>query len=99
MLRSFSAEAHLSNLEQASKQVLDAAGQGILPTTLKGRFTLTGYVALSLVRTPQGKKYIDRAALNHAVQAIQDLLSDPIRHAEFCKELEDETGQRYDPEE
>ena len=97
--RNFSAEAHLSSLENASRQVLDASGRGILPITLRDRFTLTGYVAMALVRTPQGKSYIDRAAVDHAAKTIRDLLADPVRHAKFCRELETETGQKCDPEE
>ncbi len=97
--RSFLAEAHLSRLEEASKEVLDSAGHGTLPIALKDRFTLTGYVAMSLVRTPQGKKLIDRAAIDHATQIIRDLLNDPIRHAAFCEELEEETAEKCDPEE
>jgi hypothetical protein len=70
-----------------------------LPTTLRDRFTLTGYAAMSLVRTPTGKRLIDQATIDHSVQQIRDLINDPIRHAEFCAAMERETGKRMDPEE
>ncbi len=71
----------------------------MLPTTLRDRYTLTGYVAMSLVRTPTGKRHIDQAAINQSVQQIRDLINDPVRHAEYCAAMERETGERMDPEE
>jgi hypothetical protein len=53
--RSFLGETFLADLESASSGVLKAAQQGNLPTTLRDRFTLTGYVAMTLVRTPSSK--------------------------------------------
>lgn len=97
--RSFLGEKFLGDLETASADVLRAAQAGELPTTLRDRYTLTGYVALSLVRTPRGKRLMDQAAINECVEQIQSLINDPARHAEFCAELEKETGERMDPEE
>ena len=97
--RSFLGEKFLADLETASDDVLKAAQRGNLPTTLRDRFTLTGYAAMSLVRTPTGKRLIDQATIDHSVQQIRDLINDPIRHAEFCAAMERETGKRMDPEE
>jgi hypothetical protein len=97
--RSFIAEKFLADLESASADVVKAAQSGVLPTSIRDRFTLTGYVAMSLVRTPKGKQNIDQATIDHQVQQIRDLVNDPVRHAEFCAEMERETGERMDPEE
>jgi|GEM_PF-7113480 hypothetical protein len=97
--RSFLVEKWLSDLECASGDVVKAARNGNLPTTLRDRYTLTGYVAMSLVRTSAGKKLIDQATIDHRVQQIRDLINDPVRHAEFCAAKERETGKRMDPEE
>lgn len=97
--RSFIGEKFLSDLESASADVVKASQAGVLPTSLRDRFTLTGYVAMSLVRTPTGKKHIDKATIDHQVQQIRDLVNDPVRHAEFCAEMERKTGERMDPEE
>lgn len=97
--RSWLAEYFLADLEAASSDVLKTAQQGTLPTTLKDRLTLTGYVAMSLVRTPFARKRIDRATIEEQVQQIRDLLSDPERHLEFCQWYEQETGEKMDPEE
>lgn len=61
--RSFLGEKFLGDLESASSDVLRAAQNGYLPTTLRDRFTLTGYVAMSLVRTPAGKRLMDQATI------------------------------------
>jgi len=97
--RSFLVEKELSYLESASGPVVKAARNGNLPTTLRDRYTLTGYVAMSLVRTTTGKRLIDQATIDHSVQQIRDLINDPVRHAEFCAAMERETGKRMDPEE
>jgi hypothetical protein len=97
--RSFLGETFLADLESASRKVLRAAQSGILPTTLRDRFTLTGYIAMSLVRTPAAKRLLDEATIDHSVQQIRDLINDPVRHAEFCEAIEKETGERWDPEE
>lgn len=97
--RSFLGEKFLADLESASADVVKAAQAGVLPTTLRDRFTLTGYVAMSLVRTPTGKKHIDQATIDQCVQQIRDLVNDPVRHAEYCAEMEKTTGKRMDPEE
>ena len=96
--RSFLVEKCLSDLECASDDVVKAARNGNLPTTLRDRYTLTGYVAMSLVRTSKGKRLIDQATIDHRVQQIRDLINDPVRHAEFCAARERETGKRMDPE-
>lgn len=70
-----------------------------MPTTLRDRFTLTGYAAMALVRTPASKRHIDQAAIDNCVQQIRHLVNDPIRHAEYCAEMERRTGERFDPEE
>jgi hypothetical protein len=97
--RSFLGEKFLADLESASANVVKAAQAGVLPTTLRDRFTLTGYVAMALVRTPTGKKHIDQATIDQSVQQIRDLVNDPVRHAEYCAEMEKTTGKRMDPEE
>jgi hypothetical protein len=97
--RSFLGEKFLADLESASADVVKAAQAGVLPTTLRDRFTLTGYVAMSLVRTQTGKKHIDQATIDLSVQQIRDLVNDPMRHAEYCAEMEKTTGKRMDPEE
>lgn len=97
--RSFLGEKFLADLEAASADVVKAAQAGVLPTTRRDRFTLTGYVAMSLVRTPTGKKNIDKATIDHGVQQIRDLVNDPVRHAEYCAEMEKRTGKRMDPDE
>lgn len=97
--RSFLGEEFLADLETASDDVLKAAQRGSLPTSLRDRFTLAGYVAMSLVRTPASKRLIDQSAVDLSVQQIRDLISDPIRHAEYCAEMERETGEKVDPEE
>jgi hypothetical protein len=97
--RSWVGEHFLADLESASSDVLRTAQQGTLPTTLRDRFTLTGYVAMSLVRTPLAKKHIDRTTIEQQVQQIRDLINDPERHAEFCTWYERETGEKMDPEE
>jgi hypothetical protein len=97
--RSFLGEKFLADLESASADVLKTAQTGVLPKTRRDRFTLTGYVAMSLVRTPTGKKHIDQATIDHSVQQIRDLVNDPVRHAEYCAEMEKKTGERMDPEE
>ena len=97
--RSFIGEKFLADLESASADVVKAAQAGVLPTTLRDRFTLTGYVAMSLVRIPTGKKNIDQATIDHNLQEIRDLVSDPVRHAEYRAEMERRTGERMDPEE
>ncbi len=97
--RSFLGEKFLADLETASDDVLKAAQRGNLPTTLRDRFTLTGYAAMSLVRTPTGKRLIDQATIDHSVQQIRDLINDPVRHAEYCAAMERETGKRMDPKE
>jgi hypothetical protein len=97
--RSFLGEKFLSDLESASADVLRAAQRGELPATLRDRFTLTGYVAMSLVRTPAGKRLMDQATIDDYVQQMRDLINDPVKHAEFCAEIERETGERMDPEE
>jgi hypothetical protein len=97
--RSFLVEKELSYLESASGPVVKAARNGNLPTTLRDRYTLTGYVAMSLVRTTTGKSLIDQDTIDHSVQQIRDLINDPVRHAEFCAAMERETGKRMDPEE
>ncbi|HUZ97186.1 MAG TPA: DUF4238 domain-containing protein [Edaphobacter sp.] len=97
--RSFLGERFLADLESASGDVVKAAQAGVLPRTLRDRLTLTGYVAMSLVRTPTGKKHIDQAAIDQSVQQMRDLVNDPVRHAEFCAEMEKTTGKRMDPEE
>jgi hypothetical protein len=96
--RSFLGEAFLSDLESVSGDVVKAARNGNLPTTLRDRYTLTGYVAMSLVRTSKGKRLIDQAAIDHSVQKIRELVNDPVRHAEYCAAMERETGERMDPE-
>jgi Protein of unknown function (DUF4238) len=96
--RNFLGESFLANLESASDDVLKAAQGGALPTTLRDRWTLTGYTAMSLARTPAAKNHIDQAAIDHSVQQIRDLINDPVRHAEFCAAMEKETGERWDPE-
>jgi hypothetical protein len=96
---SFLGEKFLSDLETASGEVVKAARNGKLPTTLRDRYTLTGYAAMSLVRTSKGKRLIDQASIDHSVQQIRDLISDPVRHAEYCAVMERETGERMDPEE
>jgi hypothetical protein len=97
--RSFLGEKFLGDLESASADVLRAAQGGELPATLRDRFTLTGYVAMSLVRTPAGKRLMDQATIDDYVQRMRDLINDPVKHAEFCAEIEKETGERMDPEE
>lgn len=97
--RSFLGENFLADLESASSDVVRAAQGGTLPTTLRDRYTLTGYVAMSLVRTPTGKKHIDQTTIERSAQQIRDLVNDPVRHAEYCAEMERETGKRMDPEE
>jgi hypothetical protein len=97
--RSFLVETHLADLESDSGGVLKAAQCGVLPTTLRDRNTLTGYAAMSLVRTPTAKRHFDQAAIDHSVQQIRDLVNDPVRHAAACEALEKETGKRWDPEE
>ena len=97
--RSFLGETFLSDLENASMEVLKAAQQGQLPTCLKDRLTLTGYVAMALVRTQAAKKLMDKAAIDMTVQGIRDLVNDPVRLAEYCAEQEKETGKREDPDE
>jgi hypothetical protein len=97
--RSFLGEKFLSDLESVSGPVIKAARHGNLPTTLRDRYTLTGYVAMSLVRTSTGKRLIDQATIDHTVQQIRDLINDPVRHAEYCAAMEQETGRRMDPEE
>jgi hypothetical protein len=97
--RSFLGEKFLGDLESASADVLRAAQRGELPTTLRDRFTMTGYVAMSLVRTPAGKRLMDQATIDDYVQQMRDLINDPVKHAEFCAEIERETGERMDPEE
>ena len=97
--RSFLGEKFLADLEAASGDVLKATQRGNLPTTLRDRFTLTGYAAMSLVRTPASKRHIDQSAIDHSVQQIRDLINDPVRHAAYCAEMERETGERFDPEE
>jgi hypothetical protein len=64
----FLGENFLADLESASSDVLGAAQGGMLPTMLRDRYTLTGYAAMSLVRTPTSKRYIDQAAINHSVE-------------------------------
>jgi hypothetical protein len=91
-------ETFLADLETASKEVLEAAKRGILPVKMEDRFTLTGYVAMSLVRTPAGKRYIDQAAIDNAVRSLRELMNDPVRLARYCAEQENETGQRHDPD-
>jgi hypothetical protein len=97
--RSFLGDKFLTDLESDSAPVIKAAQHGNLPKTLRDRYTLTGYVAMSLVRTPAGKRLIDQATIDHSVQQIRDLINDPVRHAEYCAAMERETGKRMDPEE
>jgi hypothetical protein len=97
--REFRAERFLADLESASSEVMKAAQRGILPIGLHDRYLLTGYVAMSFVRTPVAKKLIDQAAIANSVQAIRDLVNDPIRFSEYCKEEERRTGTKHDPEE
>lgn len=97
--RSFLGETFLADLESASGDVLRAAQSGVLPTTLRDRYTLTGYTAMSLVRTPTGKRHIDQATIDQSVLQIRDLINHPVRHAKFCAAMEKETGERMDPEE
>jgi len=97
--RSFLGEEFLADLETASSLVLKEAQRGNLPITLRDRFTLTGYVAMALVRTPTGKKHIDQAAIDQTLEGIRSVLRDPVKHAEFCLKLEEETGKPHDPEE
>lgn len=97
--RSFLGETFLADLESASDDVLKAAQGGVLPTTLRDRFTLTGYAALSLARTPAARRHIDQATIDKSVQQIRDLINDLVRHAELCAAIEKETGERWDPEE
>jgi hypothetical protein len=97
--RSFLGEKFLSDLESISGPVIKAAQHGNLPTTLRDRYILTGYVAMSLVRTSAGKRLIDQATIDHSVQQIRDLINDPVRHAEYCAAMERKTGKRMDPEE
>lgn len=95
--RSWVAENFLADLESASGDVLKAAQAGNLPTTQRDRFTLTGYAAMSFVRTPSGKRLIDQAGIEQSVQQIRDLVNDPVRHAEYCAAMERETGKPLDP--
>ncbi len=97
--RSFLGENFLARLESASAEVLRAAQAGNLPRILRDRFTLTGYVAMSLVRTPSAKRLMDQAIIDNYVQQMRDVINDPIRHAAFCAEIEKETGERMEPEE
>jgi hypothetical protein len=97
--RSFLGETFLADLESDSDGVLKAAQCGVLPTTLRDRYTLTGYAAMSFVRTPAAKRHFDQATIDHLVQQIRDLVNDPLRHAAFCEAMEKETGKRWDPEE
>jgi hypothetical protein len=97
--RSFKVETMLAELEDASSDVLKAAQQGILPNTIRDRFTLTGYVAMSLVRTQASKNHIDQTAIDHTSQGILDLINDPVKHVAYCADLERETGIKHDPEE
>jgi len=97
--RSFLGENFLADLEIASSAVLKDAQNGSLPTTLRDRFTLAGYTAMSLVRTPASKRQIDQSAIDHLVQQMRDLVNDPVRHAEFCAMMEKESGDRWDPDE
>jgi Protein of unknown function (DUF4238) len=85
--RSFRGEKFLGDLEAASASVLRAAQQGELPTTVADRYKLTGYTAMALTRTPVAKRLIDQATIDNAVQQIRELVSDPVRHAEFCKQV------------
>ena len=42
---------------------------------------------------------MDQATIDDYVQQMRDLITNPVWHAEFCAEIERETGERMDPEE
>lgn len=97
--RSFEVEQHLAWLEDQSLPVLKEAQLGRLPRTIKDRFTLAGYTALSAMRTPAARAIFDQAIIDDQVERLRDLVNTPGKLEEAVKKREIKTGEKLDPAE